>query len=122
MILQQGTPTDSGRGMPDAFLSALQPDNEDRDIKLPPRRGTYSRTPVVPRSLTTGGVLLLEDDPAFRQVIADFLMDLGFSVTAVQSGLEGIQAVLSGQYAVILCDMRMPGLPGDLFYRAVERA
>jgi len=67
-------------------------------------------------------VLLLEDDPSFREVIKEFLTEIGYTVCEAQSGIEGIQEVLAGDFAVILCDMQMPTLAGDLFYRAVERA
>ncbi len=70
----------------------------------------------------TGRVLLLEDDPSFNKIIKVFLTESGYTVTAVQNGVEGIREVLAGDFVAILCDMMMPTLPGDLFYRAVERA
>jgi CheY-like chemotaxis protein len=69
-----------------------------------------------------GRVLLLEDDPSFRDIINEFLTGSSYTVTAVENGVEGIREVLAGDFTAILCDMMMPGLPGDMFYRAVERA
>ncbi len=69
-----------------------------------------------------GRVLLLDDDPAFRDIIHDFLSEEGYTVTAVKSGVEGIREVLAGDFTVILCDLMMPGLSGDMFYRAVEQS
>ena len=66
-------------------------------------------------------MLLLDDDPAFNEVIRDFLAECGYTVVAVQSGVEGVREVLVGDFALILCDMQMPSMPGDMFYRAVER-
>lgn len=66
-------------------------------------------------------VLLLEDDAAFREIMEDFLTEHGYDVTAVQNGVEGVHEVLAGDFEVILCDMLMPTLSGDMFYRAVER-
>lgn len=66
-------------------------------------------------------VLLVEDDPAFQEVMKDFLAENGFSVKAVQNGVEGVHEVLASDFEVILCDMMMPTLPGDMFFRAVER-
>lgn len=66
-------------------------------------------------------VLLLEDDPQFKEIMKDFLTTNGFEVTAVQNGVEGVHEVLASDFEVILCDMMMPTLPGDMFYRAVER-
>jgi len=66
-------------------------------------------------------ILLLEDDPAFKEIMSDFLTENGYDVKAVQNGVEGVHQVLAGDFEVILCDMLMPTLPGDMFFRAVER-
>ena len=51
----------------------------------------------------------------------DFLTESGFTVVAVETGVEGVHQVLRCDFDIILCDMMMPSLPGDMFYRAVER-
>ena len=66
-------------------------------------------------------VLLLEDDPAFGEIMTAFLQESGFEVVAVTNGVEGVHQVLAGDFEIILCDMMMPTLPGDMFFRAVER-
>ena len=66
-------------------------------------------------------VLLLEDDPAFKEIMTDFLAESGFDVVGVVNGVEGVHQVLASDFEVILCDMMMPTLPGDMFFRAVER-
>ena len=66
-------------------------------------------------------VLLVEDDPAFQEIMRDFLTESGYAVQAVLNGVEGVHEVLASDFEVILCDMMMPTLPGDMFYRAVER-
>jgi CheY-like chemotaxis protein len=66
-------------------------------------------------------VLLLEDDPAFKEIMSTFIRENGYDVIAVQNGVEGVHEVLASDFEVILCDMQMPTLPGDMFYRAVER-
>lgn len=66
-------------------------------------------------------VLLLEDDPTFGEIMNDFLRESGFEVVAVTNGVEGVHQVLAGDFEIILCDMMMPTLPGDMFFRAVER-
>jgi CheY-like chemotaxis protein len=66
-------------------------------------------------------VLLLEDDAAFREIMTDFLQENGFEVTAVRNGVEGVHKVLASDFEMILCDMMMPTLPGDMFFRAVQR-
>ena len=66
-------------------------------------------------------VLLVDDDPTFQEIMRDFLIESGYDVIAVQNGVEGVHEVLASDFEVILCDMMMPTLPGDMFYRAVER-
>ena len=68
-----------------------------------------------------GSVLLLEDDPQFKQIMQEFLSGQGYKVACVQNGVEGVHEVLAKDFEVILCDMMMPTLPGDMFFRAVER-
>jgi len=66
-------------------------------------------------------VLLLEDDPAFTEIMGEFLRESGYEVTAVENGVQGVHMVMAADFEVILCDMMMPTLPGDMFFRAVER-
>jgi DNA-binding NtrC family response regulator len=66
-------------------------------------------------------VLLLEDDMQFREIMREFLLMNNYDVVAVQNGVEGVHEVLASDFEVILCDMMMPTLPGDMFFRAVER-
>ncbi len=66
-------------------------------------------------------MLLLEDDASFKEVIRDFLTENGYTVVAVANGGEGIREVMEHDFSLILCDLMMPTLAGDMFYRAVQR-
>lgn len=66
-------------------------------------------------------VLVLEDDPTFREAIETLLTNHGFEVVAVRNGVEGVNQILEGDFEVILSDFMMPTLTGDMFYRAVRR-
>ncbi|MEQ1861108.1 MAG: response regulator, partial [Chthoniobacteraceae bacterium] len=68
-----------------------------------------------------GRVLLLEDDPALNDIIRDCLVENGYTVVAVKDGGEGVREVLANDFMMVFCDFMMPGLPGDMFYRAVEK-
>jgi CheY-like chemotaxis protein len=76
---------------------------------------------ATPPGTTKRKALLLEDDPAFKEIMHTFLVENSFEVVAVNNGVEGVHEVLAGDFEVIVCDMQMPTLPGDMFYRAVER-
>ena len=77
--------------------------------------------PELATPTSKGTVLLLEDDPQFKEIMNEFLQAHGFAVVSVQNGVEGVHEVLANDFEVILCDMMMPTLPGDMFFRAVER-
>lgn len=66
-------------------------------------------------------VLVLEDDPSFREIMQCYFLEQGLDVITVQNGVEGVHEILASDFDAILCDMQMPTLPGDMFYRAVER-
>ncbi|MEA3213661.1 MAG: hypothetical protein QOE70_6718 [Chthoniobacter sp.] len=86
-----------------------------------------SSSPPVLRALPTGSpvsagkVLLLEDDLALKGILSDFLSEAGLEVCAVADGVQGVHNVLAGDFEFILCDMNMPTLSGEMFFRAVER-
>ncbi len=66
-------------------------------------------------------ILMLEDDTELAALLNEYLGSQGFVVTYVKSGVEGLKLIMMGEYDVILCDMMMPNLSGDMFYLAVER-
>lgn len=67
-------------------------------------------------------VLLLEDRDDFREVIHDFLLSRAYAVTSVQSGIEGLREIMKERFDLIICDMMMPKMGGEMFYWAVTRA
>jgi DNA-binding response OmpR family regulator len=65
--------------------------------------------------------LLLDDDKDFVDLIGEFLSMKNFQVTSANSGVEGLKKVMADDFDLVICDMVMPNLPGDMFYIAVER-
>ena len=57
-------------------------------------------------------ILLVDDDAAFRRVMASELERRGYSVTAASSGDEALARVAQAEPEVVLLDMRMPGMNG----------
>ena len=66
-------------------------------------------------------VLLLEDRDDFREVLRDHLVSRLFQVTSVPSGVEGLREIRDNPFDIILCDMMMPQMGGEMFYWAVTR-
>ena len=77
--------------------------------------------PEIIKSMQTKRILLLEDDEDFRNIIKEFLESRFYEVKTVRNGVEGVREIMASDFEVILCDMMMPTLPGDMFYLAVER-
>jgi DNA-binding response OmpR family regulator len=67
-------------------------------------------------------VLLLEDRDDFREVLHDYLSSRSFQVTSVPSGVEGLREIMKDRFDLIICDMMMPQVGGEMFYWAVTRA
>ncbi len=69
-----------------------------------------------PPELQNLSVLVVDDNPAAREILADALADLSSKVDVVGSGPEAIAAVkqhdASEQYDVVFMDWRMPGMDG----------
>ncbi len=69
-----------------------------------------------PPELQNLSVLVVDDNPAAREILADALADLSSKVDVVGSGPEAIAAVKqhdgSDPYDVIFMDWRMPGMDG----------
>lgn len=85
---------------------------------VPPQRITVNDNQGV---IQTKRVLLLEDDEMLKNAIKEYLDSNFYQVVAVSNGAEGVRAVLKQEFDVIVCDMMMPKLPGDMFYTAIER-
>ena len=66
-------------------------------------------------------VLLLEDRDDFREVLRDHLVFRSYEVTSVPSGVEGLHEIMKGAFDIIICDMMMPQVGGEMFYWAVTR-
>ncbi len=66
-------------------------------------------------------VLLLDDESQVAAVLKDYLESRSFHVTTAKDGVEGLKKIMASDFDVILCDLMMPNLPGDMFYLAVER-
>jgi len=60
----------------------------------------------------TRSILVVEDDPAVRNLIVDYLKNRNFNVSQAQDGLEGLQIAMTEKPDVILTDIVMPGMDG----------
>jgi DNA-binding NarL/FixJ family response regulator len=66
-------------------------------------------------------VLLLDDDEQLLEALKDLLESHNFVVTVANNGVEGLREVMSMDFDVVLCDLLMPQMNGEMFYLAVQR-
>jgi len=97
-------------------------------MRLPPRTPEPEEIVTleieVPAAYVAGSaqrVLLLEDRDDFREVLRDHLVSRFCQVTSVPSGVEGLREIRKGAFDLIICDMMMPRMGGEMFYWAVTR-
>jgi CheY-like chemotaxis protein len=57
-------------------------------------------------------ILVVDDDPDIRALLADALQDEGYAVTTAANGAEAIEVVDRTEPSLVLLDMRMPVLDG----------
>ena len=64
------------------------------------------------RSMASPSILVVDDDQAVCQMLAQFLLDQGYQVTTAHSGLEALTQAQAERPDLILLDLRMPGMDG----------
>jgi len=65
-------------------------------------------------------VLLVDDDVELIEMLRDYLQRDGFAVDAVHDGTSAVAAALSGDYAITVLDVMMPGMGGIEVLRQIR--
>lgn len=64
-------------------------------------------------------VLIVEDDRGHRELLAEELAEVGYTVTAVESAEEAEQVLRQQTVSLVVSDLRLPGADG---FRVLEVA
>jgi signal transduction histidine kinase len=65
-----------------------------------------------------GGVLIVDDNPHTRRIMAKTVSDLGYTAVYRSSGMSGLEAIKKLDPAAVIVDIVMPGMDGfDFIYR-----
>src|SRR5690242_13773778 len=67
---------------------------------------------AIPHSHEAANILLVDDQPARLLTYRAILEPLGHNLVAVNSGLEALEALVKQDFAVVLLDVKMPGMDG----------
>ena len=94
-----------------------------------PRQWQMDTQPMITRNTLTqsaaqqrfgGHVLLVEDNVVNQKVAVRFLERLGCSVQVANNGAEGVEAVRSRRYSIVLMDLQMPVMDGITATRKIR--
>src|SRR5207249_10150638 len=66
-------------------------------------------------------ILIVDDDAGQRSLLNSFLVGQGFETLPVSSGEEALEVLRTGQFSMMISDVRMPGLSGLETLRRARR-
>ena len=67
-------------------------------------------------------ILVVDDDPSLRELLAEFLERGGFEVRTAQDGRAGLNALDRCHFDLILTDYRMPAMTGIEMAAVIRRS
>jgi two-component system cell cycle response regulator CpdR len=65
-------------------------------------------------------ILVVDDEEAVRELIADVLAEHGYEVELAADGEDALRLCEQGRYDLILSDLRMPKMDGAVLYQALQ--
>jgi len=66
-------------------------------------------------------VVIVDDNAELAWFFSEILKLHGYDATVLSDAVQALKYVLSHHTDVVICDLQMPQLDGDLFYATVER-
>jgi len=70
---------------------------------------------------TANQVLIVDDEPEMRSVLSDILKDEGCVVDTANSGEQALAKMQEQDFAVVISDLNMKGMPGMTLLKAIKR-
>ncbi|HKK21287.1 MAG TPA: response regulator [candidate division Zixibacteria bacterium] len=65
-------------------------------------------------------ILIIDDSEVIRDLLQEYLIDIGYDVDLAVNGLDGIEKALQGNYRIIFCDIHMPKRNGYQVFTEVS--
>ena len=67
-------------------------------------------------------VMVIDDEPAIRQILTAYLSKAGYHVCQAQNGLQALERLSKGDIDVAICDIKMPDISGIELVRKARTA
>ncbi len=68
-----------------------------------------------------GCILVVDDEPAIGEVVADLLDDLGYDARRAVNGVEALRLMLEAPVDLLISDVMMPRMDGITLCQAVQQ-
>lgn len=65
-------------------------------------------------------ILVVDDEEAIREILADFLSMEGYSITTASDGQDALEKISRGRYDMVLSDLKMPNMGGIELLEAIS--
>jgi CheY-like chemotaxis protein len=108
----------SAQGYPLYQRRLRDADRPDRRVGEGDRRSEAADTEAAHATET---ILVVDDDPAVRRMIARLLLDDGYAVVEASDGVEALEQCAHHPVAVAVADVRMPRMGGYEFGRRLAK-
>ena len=69
----------------------------------------------------SGDILLVDDDPDLLKLISLRLISTGYRIRTADSGETALAAIAVARPAIVISDLRMPGIDGMQLFEAIHR-
>lgn len=80
-----------------------------------------SQPPPPSTELEIKNILLVDDDELLADTLKQLLESRNYLVTTASHGGDALREIMAVDFDVIICDMLMPTMAGDMFYLAVKK-
>jgi len=92
---------------------------------LPPvtdKKGQPSSSPPAGEWAAPAGILVVDDEPAIRELLFEGLKDQGYDCDVATNGREALDRLKRGQFSLVLSDIDMPAMDGVKLLQNVKEA
>lgn len=91
--------------------------NLNQDSNLSPAQGSKTDKSAVSPAQR---ILVVDDDVELCELVAEYLAPDGFQVAGVHNGIQGVERALSGEFALVVLDLMLPGIEGYEVLRRIR--